>query len=269
MKVLPFAGAALAALLVLSPAAQAHKRWLLPSHTVVSDTQWITVDTTASNDIFYVDMPFPLDGLSVTGPDGEPAEVDNRLQGHRRSVFDVNLNQQGSYRITLVRPLYVSLYQLDGERQHRRGGSPQELREALPEGAEDVRISEVIGRLETFATVGAPNTKALAPSGKGLELDALTHPNDLYDSEAARFRFLVDGEPVSGLEVEVMPAGTRYRDSQEAWTVTTDDDGEVTLEWPHAGRYYLEANHGDDRVENDQADSRRLQYMATFEVLPL
>ncbi|MFP1678462.1 DUF4198 domain-containing protein [Alloalcanivorax sp. C16-2] len=269
MKALPFAGAALAALLVLSPAAQAHKRWLLPSHTVVSDTQWITVDTSASNDIFYVDMPFPLAGLQVTGPDGKEAEVDNRLEGHRRSVFDVNLNQQGSYRVTLFRPLYVSLYQLDGERHHQRGQSPEALLKEVPEGATEVRISEVISRLETFATVGAPSDKALAPTGKGLELQALTHPNDLYQGETARFRFLVDGEPVSGLEVEVMPAGTRYRDSQNAWTVTSDENGEVSLEWPQAGRYYLEANHADDRAEHDKADGRRLQYMATFEVLPL
>lgn len=269
MKLLPFAGAALSALMLLSPAAQAHKRWLLPSHTVVSDTQWITLDTSASNDIFFVDKAFPLDGVRVTGPDGKDGEIDNRLEGHRRSVFDVHLSQQGSYRISLFRPLYVALYEQDGERHHQRGDSPDALLEGVPEGATEVRISEVVSHLETFATVGAPTTKGLAPTGKGLELAPVTHPNDLYAGETARFRFLVDGQPVSGLEVEVMPAGTRYRDSQDAWTVTTNDQGEVSLQWPGPGRYYLEASHGDDRADHPKANGRRLQYMGTFEVLPL
>ena len=124
MKITPFAGTALAALLTLSPAAQAHKLWLLPSHTVVSEAQWITVDASVSNDIFDVDRPFPLEGLSVTGPDGKEAPVDHRFEGHRRSSFDAELSEEGSYRITLFRPMYLAFYQLDGERHRRRGDAP-------------------------------------------------------------------------------------------------------------------------------------------------
>ena len=95
MKITPFAGTALAALLTLSPAAQAHKLGRLPSHTVVSEAQWITVDASVSNDIFDVDRPFPLQGLTVTGPDGKEARAPIHLvrwkppAGGRRSYFAV------------------------------------------------------------------------------------------------------------------------------------------------------------------------------------
>ena len=48
-----FHQAALAALVLASALpAQAHKLWLLPSHTTVSEPQWITVDASISNEIF-------------------------------------------------------------------------------------------------------------------------------------------------------------------------------------------------------------------------
>lgn len=269
MKTLPIAGAAFLALLTLSLPAQAHKRWLLPSHTVVSSAQWISVDASVSNDIFFIDRPFPLEGLAVTGPDGKPAETDNLLQGHRRSVFDVNLAQPGSYRITLLRPLYMSFYELDGERHVERGADPAALAKAVPKGASKARLTEVISHLETFATVGEPTQTALKPTGKGLELVPVTHPNDLYTGETARFRFLVDGKAAAGIEVNLVPADTRYRDEQREWTVTGDDNGEISLDWPQAGRYYLEAQVSDTKSASRKADGRRLQYLGTFEVLPL
>ncbi len=264
------AGLALAGALLLSPAAQAHKRWLLPSHTVVSEPQWVTVDASVSNDIFDVDRPYPLNALEAVGPDGEPATVENRLEGHRRSVFDLHLTQPGSYRLTLPGQSYFLSWQQDGETQRRRGwdGADALLAE-VPDDAEQVALSETHSRLETFITVGAPNTKALKASGQGLELEPLTHPNDLYQGESARLRFLVDGEPAEGVEVELVPAGTRYRDSQDHWTLTSNDKGEITVDWPGPGRYYLEAGFADDRAEHPKAQQRRLQYLATFEVLPL
>ena len=108
-------------LLAMALPAQAHKLWLLPSHTSVSEPQWVTVDASISNEIFGVERAYPLDNLEVTGPDGKAATVENRLEGHRRSVFDVKLNKPGSYRIAVARPGYLLMYQVDGERKRARG----------------------------------------------------------------------------------------------------------------------------------------------------
>jgi len=99
----------LLSLLAMALPAQAHKLWLLPSHTSVSEPQWVTVDASISNDIFAVERAYPLDYLQVTGPDGQAATVENLLKGHRRSVFDVNLDKPGSYRIAVANHAMLSL----------------------------------------------------------------------------------------------------------------------------------------------------------------
>ncbi|KGD60988.1 hypothetical protein T9A_01848 [Alcanivorax jadensis T9] len=254
-------------LLAMALPAQAHKLWLLPSHTSVSEPQWVTVDASISNEIFGVERAYPLDYLEVSDPDGQAATVENRLEGHRRSVFDVKLNKPGSYRIAVAKPGYFLMYQVDGERKRARGMDADKLLAQLPDNASDVTLSEVHNRLETVVTLGAPT--AIAPTGKGMELEMLTHPNDLYAGETAQWRLLVDGEPASGVEMELVPGGTRYRDSQDNWTVTSDDNGMLSITWPQAGRYYLEAASSDDKVSNKKADQRRLQYLGTVEVLPM
>ncbi|EKF75535.1 hypothetical protein A11A3_01642 [Alcanivorax hongdengensis A-11-3] len=259
----------LALLLAVALPAQAHKRWLLPSNTVLSQPQWITVDASVSNDIFFPERPFPLKGLTATGPDGKPAEVDNTLEGHRRSVFDVNLTQAGTYRLAIAGQFFFASYQLGGERKRARGRSVKEIRAAIPKGATQVKLSETVSRMETFVTVGAPNRTALKPTGQGLELDPITHPNDLYTGEQARWRLLVDGKPAAGVQVEVVPAGTRYRDQQNDWQLTSDANGVVTIDWHAAGRYFVEASTADDNASAFGATERRLQYLTTVEVLPL
>ena len=68
-------------------------------------------------------------------------------------------------------------------------------------------------RVETYVTVGTPSD--VKATGAGLELVPLTHPNDLYAGETAKFRFLLDGKPAKDLEVEIVAGGTRYRDAPD------------------------------------------------------
>ncbi len=220
----------LLSLLAMALPAQAHKLWLLPSHTSVSEPQWVTVDASISNDIFAVERAYPLDYLQVTGPDGQAATVEN-------------------------------------QRQRARGMNADKLLAELPKNASDVTLIEVHNRLETVVTLGAPTP--IAPTGKGMELEMLTHPNDLYAGETSQWRLLVDGKPATGVAMELVPGGTRYRDSQDNWTVISDDKGMLSIPWPAAARYYLEAASTDDRVSNPKAEQRRLQYLGTVEVLPM
>ena len=261
--------AGLLALLATALPAHAHKLWLLPSHTSVSKPQWVSVDASISNEIFGFERAYPVDNLEVTGPDGQPATVDNLLKGHIRSVFDVQLDQPGSYRIAIAKPGYFLMYQVDGDRQRARGMDADKLLAELPDNASEVTLMEVHNRLETVVTLGAPNRTALKPTGQGMEFEMLTHPNDLYDGETAQWRILVDGKPAAGVEVELVPGGTRYRDQQNNWTVTSDNKGIVKITWPGPGRYYLEAATSDDKVSNKKASQRRLQYLGTVEVLPM
>ena len=96
----------------------------------------------------------------------------------------------------------------------------------------------------------------------------MTHPNDLFAGEEARFRVLVDGKPAAGLEFEIVRGETRYRNAQDEIKATTDAKGELTVTWPEAGMYWLETGTEDDKTSIPQAEKRRLSYVVTLEVLP-
>lgn len=244
--------------------AEAHRRWLLPSATVLSgESDLVTVDAAASNGLFLFEhRPMALDSLVITGPDGEPVDPTILGAGAYRSMFDLPLKAQGTYRIALVSDGVMGTYELNGERHRFRGNA-----DALPAGATDIRSSRNNSRTETFVTLGAPSDTALQPTGSGLEMIPVTHPNDIVAGEPAVMRFLLDGQPAADLEVEFVAGGTRYRDDAGIVMLRTDAEGRVTLEAGEAGMYYLEASSALDAA--DGQPGRRASYTAVLEFLPL
>lgn len=265
------AGRAAAILLALcgaGAAVQAHNLWLLPSSTVLSKAEWITVDAAVSNDLFYFNhMPLALDRLTVTAPDGSAMAPQNAYRGKLRSVFDLELKAPGTYRIAVLNSGLFASYRDPATGQSRRWrGTPEKLAAEVPADAVDLKVTQSSGRVETFVTVGKPS--ALKPTGQGLELVPVTHPNDLVNGEKARFAFQVDGQPAAGVEVSVVPGGTRYRDKTGELKLTTDANGQFSITWPQAGMYWIEADLRDSKTTLPQAKERRLSYAATVEVLP-
>lgn len=250
-------------------AASAHKAWLLPSQTVIAgENPWITVDAAVSNDLFYFNhVPLPLERLVVTAPDGTPAPSANGATGKFRSVFDVELKQEGTYRIAMVNGGLFASWEEDGKPKRWRGTAATFAAE-VPKDAPKLQVSQSLGRVETFVTRGTPNDSALKPSAKGLELVPVTHPNDLFSGEAATFALLIDGQPAAGLDIEIVRGGTRYRNAQNELKVKTGADGRFTVTWPEAGMYWLETATEDAKTDVPQATRRRLSYVATLEVLP-
>lgn len=259
---------ALALAAVLPITASAHKAWLMPSQTVVAgDAPWITVDAAVSNDLFYFNhVPLRLDNVAVVAPDGSAVETHNGATGKYRSVFDVQLQQEGTYRIGVTNHYLVARWQQDGESKRWRGTAA--TFSEVPKDAQDLEVSESVSRVQTFVTKGQPSDTALTPDGVGLELVPVTHPNDLYAGEQATFRFQIDGKPAAGLDVEIVRGGTRYRNAQDEIKAVTDASGEFSVTWPEAGMYWLETSSRDDKVSIPQAAQRRLGYVATLEVLP-
>lgn len=260
---------ALALAAALPIAAPAHKAWLRPSQTVVAgEAPWITVDAAVSNDLFYFNhVPLRLDNLAITAPDGSALAAQNPATGKYRSVFDVELAQAGTYRIGVVNHYLIARWDEAGKPRRWRGDAAGFARE-VPKDAKGLEVGESVSRVETFVTNGSPTTEALAPSGKGLELVPVTHPNDLFAGEEATFRLQVDGKPAAGIAIEVVRGGTRYRNAQDEIKATTDAAGEFRVTWPEAGMYWLEASTEDAKVSLPQAKQRRLGYVATLEVLP-
>lgn len=258
---------ALAASSALSVSAYAHRTWLLPSATVLAGMDsWVTVDAAVSNDLFYFEHnPLNIDTLAVTAPDGSAVTPENIAKGKYRNTFDVKLAQDGTYKMAVVNQGTFASYKLDGQTKRMRG-KPETIAKEIPPGATDVRISEIQGRIEIFVTNNKPSDAVLKTTGAGLELVAVSHPNNLVAGEKATFRLVLDGQPAAGLDVEIVPGGIRYRDKLNDSKVTTDESGTFSVTWPTPGMYWLHANVRDKKSKIENAE-RRASYSTTLEVL--
>lgn len=266
-----------AAALIAAPAMlSAHRMWMLPSGTVFSGTDsWATIDAAVSNDLFFFDhQPLRLDGIKVWQPDGSEGKLQNGATGRYRSVFDVQLDKPGTWKVGTQMSAVMGSFKANGVEQRVGGrggprpGQPAPLTVAdIPANATDVKLTEVSSRNEVFLTAGAPTTTVLATTGKGLEFAPVTHPDELVAGEAATFRFLIDGKPAANLKVTVIPGGKRYRNDEGAMNLTTGGDGVLTVTWPTAGMYWLNATATDAKTTVPRAIERRMSYVTTLEVL--
>ncbi|RAK57350.1 DUF4198 domain-containing protein [Phenylobacterium deserti] len=262
------AAAAFVTALIVPAAASAHRQWILPSSTVLSkEGSFVTVDAAVSNDLFFFDhVPMRLDAMTITGPDGAKLTPQNAATGKYRSTFDVELAKPGTYRIGTVNDGVFASYKLNGETKRWRGRAT-ELATAVPAGATEVKVTQSTRRVETFVTAGAPSTDALKPSGQGLELQPVTHPNDLVAGESASFKLLLDGKPARDTEVDIVLGGGRYLAKPVEAKVKTNAEGLFSYSWPQPGMYWIEAEArgGASTIPNAE---RSAAYVATFEVLP-
>ena len=257
--------AATLALAALS--AQAHDLWFKPSSTVLSKSDWVTIDAAVSNDVFFFNhRPLGLENVKVTGPNGEAVEMKNAHKGELRSVFDFKPEKPGTYRVTMLMNGVMGGYKDANGQPKRVRGSAEEIAKQIPVDAKEVHITENVRRMETFVSVGKPS--ALVLTGKGLELKPVTHPNDLVASEEATFEFQLDGKPAADLDVELVADGIRYRDGVEPIKLKTDANGVLKVKFPRAGLFWLSAGAKDNKTTVAKATERRLGYVATLEVLP-
>ena len=252
--------------------ASAHRQWMMPSSTVLSgDDVWVTVDAAVSNDLFYFEhQPLRLDAVKAWAPDGTEVTIENKATGRYRSTFDVHLTQKGTYRIASVADMLMGSYDLNGKTERLpRGTTAANLAERVPAGATNVKTAEANNRNEIFVTVGEPTTTLFKPTGKGIELVPVTHPNDLIAGEAATFQFLLDGKPAADLPVTVIAGGIRYRDQLGEMHLKTGADGKVEINWAEPGMYWLNVTTpqagGDEGAPPPIA--RRASYVTTLEVL--
>lgn len=258
-------------LFLMSQLANAHHIWIRPSSTHFSgDKDIITIDTAASS------LPFDVnhrgrasDDFFTHTPDGKDAEKINLNLGKLRTSYDVELNQPGTWHFGEEVDMISFAYKDDAGKEQRWRGSPQKYHEekASLEGKKLERLRHRTFRVETFATLGPTTEEAIKPSANGLDIEFLTHPNELYADEKATFRLLRNGQPLADAKLELIREDIRYRTSSPI-EFTTNANGEFTIEWPSAGMYWLgtsykgksEVLEGADKTEN---------YSVTLEVHPI
>lgn len=247
--------------------AHAHNAWLLPSATVFSKADVVSIDAAVSNDLFVANhAPLRLDGLQITAPDGSTIKPDNEAKLKQRTVFDVAVAQPGTYRIAVINSGAFASWKDKAGAQKRARGTAESIAKEVPPDATDVVISQSSGRIETFVTVGKPS--ALKPIGQGLELISTGSPTDLVKGEKTTFTLNIDGQPAKDLEVTATAGNTQYRDKLQETRMKTDAQGQFSVTWPTAGMYWLDVSTKDDKTTVPLAKERRLTYAATLEVMP-
>lgn len=276
MKNTPIKQTLLAAMLAcLAVSASAHRSWLLPTATVVESREpWVTIDAAVSENLFdYDSNALSLDGVVVIGPDGAAMAAPPVLAGKLRNSIDLKLAKDGTYKITLVSTSVMASYKAGSEMKRFRGSEAAFAKE-VPADAPELRVTRVHARLETFVTANTPSTAALTPTGEGLEMVPVTHPNDLRAGEVAKWRFQLDGKALPNFAFSLVPGGVRYRSVLGEIRVNTDAKGEASVTLPEAGMYWLNASYpvntgkGPGMGSEGAAVTKRFSYAATIEILP-
>lgn len=249
----------------------AHPVWVLPHEFVVSSErpEWVTFDVTASHTYFNYDKGLPLHTVSIHLPDGDKQRVGSYFKGHRRSVFDLQLTQDGTYRIEGKRPPYYFTEYKAGKRDtvKRMMADKVTAAQQLPKDARDVKTYLISMTSMTFVTNNKPTNDQVEPKGKGLEIKLNVHPNDIVQGDEVEVTVLVDGQPTEGATVEVTPGGTKYRDERGVLEFKADAEGKIRFTPEQAGPWVFYANHTAP-AESKLADEDYVSLYMTFEVQP-
>ncbi|HDM8225265.1 nickel transporter [Vibrio campbellii] len=249
--------------------AQAHPRWVLPSHFTVSKEggDWLTFDVTASHGTFVFDKPAGSEQALVIMPDGRSERPNFVVRGKRRSMFDFYFEEEGTHKVAINnQPSYYTQYKA-GRRDTVKWAKASKADRAsvIPEKARDVVTQLSYTRAESYVTVGMPTEKALEIEGKLLEMKPLTHPSDIIEGEEVIFQFFFNGEPQQGVTAEITREGTLYRNHQEQIDVVSDKDGKITFTPEVAGRYLMKANYKGELKNDPLADKASANVHLTFE----
>lgn len=255
--------------LAAATTAQAHPRWVLPSHFTVSKEggDWLTFDVTASHGTFVFDKPAGSDQAFVIMPDGRLERPNFVVRGKRRSMFDFYFEEEGTHKVAINnQPSYYTQYKA-GRRDTVKWAraSKADRASVIPEKARDVVTQLSYTRAESYVTVGMPTEKALEIEGKLLEMKPITHPSDIIEGEAVTFQFFFNGEPQQGVTAEITREGTLYRNHQEQMDVVSDKEGKITFTPEVAGRYLMKANYKGELKNDPLADKASVNVHLTFE----
>jgi hypothetical protein len=292
-------------LLGLLPAiASAHTAspFLLPDQFDLK-TDNVTVQSAITVEKFFVPNRNYASQFTLTTPDGKTSSIKPAADLKRFSLLDIDTPQDGTYRISsqqstaqrsesryalidghwlrirTPRPDRASTDQktdqkpVTAEKQQKAAETKQPPRfiaeDQVPKNTQTM-ISYTQQRADTYFSKSAP-TPLTQPSGKGLELQLISHPNDTYAGDSFRLVALYDGQPIPNLELDVFKGASSYeRDAnREHPAVTTDAKGQAAIPFEKAGLYLITTRYPAENTDTTQPPASQVEvYGLTLEVAP-
>jgi uncharacterized GH25 family protein len=253
-------GAAIAALLV-SGSGSAHMPYVLPTRFDIGSGDHVTISSSFAEDAFVPEVAMRDAPFHLIRPDGTPGEVGPVTYLRDLSVFEADVKQDGTYRITTgQRSGRKSTMYRDGDKWQFRG----ERDGVMPAGAIPVAVQSMT-LADAYVTRGQPNDAALRPSGKGLEIQPLTHPNAITAGSEARFVLLFDGKPLAATDITLFRGAGVYDGRKVPAQIKTGVDGGFTLKPDSAGTYLVLARHRAKAPAGAETPWRSYTYTLAFD----
>ncbi len=264
--------------LLFQQSAYAHARWIIPSHNTLSGDkpQTITVDMSISNELFKPDHAFkPNTGAALKRPGPPPADLQAITPDQqwlknipfndftRKSVGSITLDQSGTYRILLQQQAiqFMQFIKENGDKGRAFGSREQA---DVPTGASNIKQVTMISTIDSF--VSRNTFTPVQPLDQGLAIQPITHPNELFAGETARFSLLLNGQPLlTPISLQVVAGQTRYRNDRQVIKLKSNNKGEFNVTWPHAGLYLIEA---ETNIKTQGSDITKYALYTTLEVNP-
>jgi len=237
MRIGTMTATAVLGLLALTGAAGAHTPYLKPNLFTTPQRDHVSVEAAFTEDFFIPDVVMKADDYHVVTPSGAKLKTGPVTYLRDLAVFEVDLPETGTYRISTGQRLGST------RKMALVAGKWQPFREGeVPAGA---RIAEAqsITRADVYVSKGPASDKALAPTGTGLEIVPLVHPNRIDPGTALPVRLLFQGKPLAGAVISLHGEGLADEEDAKAARVTTDADGRASVTLPRAGTFLLLSRH--------------------------
>ncbi len=243
---------------VLGGGAQAHSPYLLPNAFDATGRDHVTIQASFTEHFFVPDVVMKSDDFHAVAPDGARVALTPTYL-RDITVFETPTPMDGTWRITsgarigrTVRAMLVK-----GEWAFLEPDDP------VPAGAAPVDMRSLT-TAEVYVSRGKPSAAALAPTGKGLEFHALTHPSNIVVGHDAQFEMLIDGKPLAGQVIDIYRAGQVSAEAIKPVEVISDAAGRFALNVDQPGVYLAMARR---LPPPDGKPGQSLTYALTFEAV--
>ncbi len=244
---------------LLSATAMAHTQYVVPFN-FATEKDVATLQAAAAEDFFIPDHPLKTD-FQLTSPDGKTSKIDTVTVFKEVTIIEASTPDKGTYKIATSSERVGKQALVDGKWLAVRAATPAPavpvantsnppavpapaaarrfITEAEVKPGTEVLETRSSSQAVTYVSKGAPNNVVLKTTGKGLELDFKTHPNDIYLDQGLSFVVLLDGKPAADATFSLHRAGVKG----ESKPVKSDSKGLVNIKFEQAGGYLLEGSY--------------------------
>lgn len=260
MKPLRFRSAALLLSFIGASAAQAHMPYVLPTLFDLGKGDHVTVEAAFAEDAFLPEVAMRDAPFHLVGPDGKDLPAGPVTHLRDLSVFEAAIPADGTYRVTSGQRAgrKGKMFKVRDKWEMRgEGGEP-------PANAEQVDVQSMT-LADAYITRGQPTDAALKPSGKALEIQAITHPNGIVAGSDASFALLFDGKPLPHADITLFRSAGLYDGRKVVAQVKSGADGRFSLTPEDAGTYLILVRHRGAAPAGSETPYRSYTYTLAFD----